>query len=79
MGLTALKGNAGNGGSAPSGSASGSSSLNSIGGTDTTGKIPVGSGFSGAGGQALGGSVDSSPALAELDSGMYNTHVAKQS
>ncbi|KAF8139957.1 hypothetical protein EV363DRAFT_1311227, partial [Boletus edulis] len=61
--------NAGNGGSALSGAASGKALLGHIGTTNSTSKVPEGSGFSGAGGEAPGGSVvDNHPALIELDS-----------
>ncbi|KAG6371657.1 hypothetical protein JVT61DRAFT_9371 [Boletus reticuloceps] len=61
--------NAGNGGSALSGAASGKALLGHIDATNSTSKVPVGSGFSGAGGEAPGGSVvDNHPALIEMDS-----------
>ena len=65
--------NAGSGGSALSGASNGKALLSHIGGTNSTSKVPVGSGFSGAGGEAPGGSViDSHPALIELGSGVYS-------
>lgn len=66
--------NAGGGGSAFSGVADGKV-FKLIGGTNSTGKAPQGSGFSGAGGEAPGGSVvDNRPGLIELDSGVYIEH-----
>ncbi|KAG8220084.1 hypothetical protein J3R82DRAFT_1103 [Butyriboletus roseoflavus] len=61
--------NAGNGGSAPSGASSAAALFSLVKGTNSTSKAPVGSAFSGAGGEAPGGSVvDNHPALVELDS-----------
>lgn len=69
--------NAGNGGSALSGTSNGKA-LFSFAGTNHTSKVPVGSGFSGDGGEAPGGSVvNNHPALIELDSGVYIKHARR--